>query len=244
MIHVNNLYALGINSTQKYEIKKHELDTIQYVQNNITDVDVLSRFGINDDYTFDTFKNFTYNVNNYNFRDNKDYTTENEPNEFWCFGCSFTYGVGVAQEYTWPSYINKITNKHVKNFGVGGCGPMTVLRLLSNWLELSMYTPRTVYILGYFPARLEITMSDFRYKCMSVHDIDYNIINDYEKVYDTTNKKIINLLQDNKIDYKIVDPIDIPGMYTNGIGRDYGATHQAHPGPAYHKIIAEYFIKT
>ena len=181
---------------------------------------VIPLFGINDDYTFNDFCNFTYNENFYGFRDNREYSINNDPNEVWCFGCSWTYGVGLPIEKTWPYMIQQMTEDSVKNFSTSAAGPFTTYRLLKSWLENSTYKPKTVYIFGHFLGRIETRVSndnvDRYYLLTSNADMPAVIRNNkelskrlIEKLayinYDDINAKTVELLNNHNVNYKIID---------------------------------------
>lgn len=127
-----------------------------YISDNADNSELLKYIGINDNYSLDEFLNFKYNYNNFGFRDDVDYEIDNSENEIWCFGCSWTMGLGIPMERAWPKLIEKETGFVVKNFGIGGAGAPTMLRLIENWLKFSKHKPRYILILGYFEHRLEI----------------------------------------------------------------------------------------
>ena len=53
-----------------------------------------------------------------------------------CFGCSFTYGVGLDKmEDAWPGQLAKITGRDVKNFGAGGSDIAQILSRCQHFLE-------------------------------------------------------------------------------------------------------------
>lgn len=116
----------------------------------------LSMFSIDEDYTLDEFLNFEYRYNNYGFRDDLDYSINNTENEIWCFGCSYTEGIGVPINRAWPSLIQKKTNLITRNFGIAGAGYDTILRLMDYWLTHSKYPPKYILVLGYFINRFEV----------------------------------------------------------------------------------------
>lgn len=134
----------------------HEMLFRDYVSDNADNSELLKYIGINDNYSLDEFLNFDYRYNNFGFRDDVDYTIDNSENEIWCFGCSWTAGVGIPKDKAWPTLIEKETGLTVKNFGVGGCGAPTIVRLIENWLKFSKYKPKHILILGYFEQRYEI----------------------------------------------------------------------------------------
>ena len=69
-----------------------------YIYDNADNSELLKYIGINDNYSLDEFLNFEYNYNNFGFRDDVDYEIDNSENEIWCFGCSWTAGIGIPGE--------------------------------------------------------------------------------------------------------------------------------------------------
>lgn len=119
----------------------------------------LSMFSIDEEYyPMKEFLEFDYKSNNYGFRDNIDYTADNSPDEIWCFGCSYTEGLGVPMHRTWPKIIEQKTGFRTKNFGVAAGGLPTISRLIYQWLEFSKYPPKQIFVLGYFTTRTEILL--------------------------------------------------------------------------------------
>jgi len=102
-------------------------------------------------------KKFDYYFNNYGFRSihEEDYHLDDD-NDIWCFGCSFTVGIGVSKEDMWPAIVQRETNRKVKNFGVGGTGPATTHRLLRSWYDAVHTKPKKILVLGFFPGRDEV----------------------------------------------------------------------------------------
>lgn len=239
MIHTDNLYSIGkIGFEYKSldnPLSDGEISTIEFVKENYSDEKVRKFWNIEKDYTLEKFINFGYIENNYGFRSHTDFSINNEPNEIWCFGCSCTYGEGVDVDYTWPSFIKNLTGKTVKNFGVSGAGPLTTIRLLTNWLKLSDYKPDTIYILGHFDGRLEIEISPFHYKTINSHSLNYDglskkqikrleyflLNSDYE--YEVANIRIDNIIKEHKIsNFSILDPRNTEDvmLYDGTVGRD------------------------
>jgi len=63
------------------------------------------------------------------FREYPNYKPENSCKLF-TFGCSFTFGVSIPDEHTWPYLLaNKLGKWNLKNYGVGGAGVDTIARL-------------------------------------------------------------------------------------------------------------------
>ena len=105
------LTSTGLNSARdiKY-IDDNEKMIVDHMRNDdsLSDSFSINQFG----YSLDRFLNFGYTRNSYGFRDYKDreYVLENSENEIWCFGCSFTQGIGVSRQNCWPGVIQTKTN--------------------------------------------------------------------------------------------------------------------------------------
>jgi hypothetical protein len=87
----------------------------------------------------------SYSYNQQGFRsDNFDLSPS-----YIALGCSFTEGVGLPIEQTWPFLLSKKLSKNIWNLGVGGTGLDTCFRLLDyyinelNILGVFLLTPDT-----------------------------------------------------------------------------------------------------
>lgn len=108
-----------------------------------------------DNYTIEEFCNWKYNYNNYDFRNSFDYTKNNTQNEIWCFGCSFTEGIGVPENRRWTNQLQNYTERKVINYGLSGTGINTAYRILLNWIKHVDYPPSDIINLGFFEGRAE-----------------------------------------------------------------------------------------
>ncbi len=88
-----------------------------------------------------------YHINNFSFRDNKDWVS-GEPADIVALGCSHTFGLGVPEEYSWPSIIKLKTNKTVANLGMTGASAEKIMDSFLFYLD-RVGTPK--YVLGCFP---------------------------------------------------------------------------------------------
>ena len=85
-----------------------------------------------------------YHLNSNSLRD-QEFPTEESING--AFGCSFTFGTGLHQEETWPSILSDKLGKKVWNFGLGGSGVLTQLRMFLYFVKkldfdnIFWYTP-------------------------------------------------------------------------------------------------------
>jgi len=71
----------------------------------------------------------TYSFNNNGFRLYSSYIPE-RTQSLYAFGCSYTFGVSLPEEHTWPYILaNKLGKWNVKNYGMGGGGISTIARV-------------------------------------------------------------------------------------------------------------------
>jgi hypothetical protein len=54
--------------------------------------------------------------------------------KFLCFGCSFTMGTGLQEEYTWPQQLSKILDLSVANLGHAGSSNDSALRFAVHYI--------------------------------------------------------------------------------------------------------------
>jgi hypothetical protein len=87
-----------------------------------------------------------YYLNSQNFRDKKEWVSE-DPAEIVALGCSLTYGLGIPQEYNWPSIVQSKTGNTVANLGI--CGASAELNLNSFLLYLDR-VGKPKYVLACF----------------------------------------------------------------------------------------------
>jgi len=108
-----------------------------------------------DDYTIEEFCNWTYKYNNYDFRSKHNYTDKNTKNEIWCFGCSYTEGIGVPESRRWTSILQNFTDQKIINYGLSGTGINTAYRIFLNWVKFVEHPPSHIIMLGFFEGRAE-----------------------------------------------------------------------------------------
>lgn len=81
-------------------------------------------------------RHFSYDINRYGFRcdEFEDIIDNYAPEDIIVFlGCSFTFGIGVAAQYTFAYRTAKHLNKAYVNLGVAGSGLDTAFRVYSGW---------------------------------------------------------------------------------------------------------------
>jgi hypothetical protein len=73
----------------------------------------------------------TYQYNSHGFRC-KEFN--NEPC-YLALGCSYTEGVGLPVEQTWPVLLSTATNKSILNLGIGSASFDTCVRILDHYID-------------------------------------------------------------------------------------------------------------
>jgi hypothetical protein len=73
----------------------------------------------------------TYTYNSRGFRDRE---FDNEPSGI-ALGCSFTKGVGIPAENTWPAQLSNLLKTNIWNLGVGGGSLDTAYNILEHYLD-------------------------------------------------------------------------------------------------------------
>jgi hypothetical protein len=77
---------------------------------------------------------------------------------FIALGCSFTCGIGLPLQQTWPDMIARATGLNAWNLGIGGCGLDTCFRLLYNYIDV--LNPKFVMLLTPESTRFELHCKD------------------------------------------------------------------------------------
>jgi hypothetical protein len=119
-----------------------------------------------------------YYVNNLLFRDKKDWV-DGTPADIVALGCSHTYGIGVPQEYTWPSIIESKTQKVVANLGMCGASAEKMLESFFLYLD-TVGIPK--YLFACFPDHL-------RYS--HVVEGNFFILNDNQLGNNLSSRKVV-----------------------------------------------------
>lgn len=104
----------------------------------------LTNAGWDDEYAIE------YKFNSSGFRDEE---FDQRPNCL-AIGCSFTEGVGLNKDQTWPTKLTNLIGMHVWNLGVGGAATDTCFRMTDHYIKI--LNPKTVFLLVPPPARVEL----------------------------------------------------------------------------------------
>jgi hypothetical protein len=178
----------------------------------------------------------TYEYNNHGFRTEP---FDNRPAGL-ALGCSFTEGVGVKLEQTWPAVLSKLCNFHIWNLGVGGVSLDTVFRLLDNYLPL--LNAKFVCILPPPASRFEYCDNDGLFIQVTPNSHHHH---DFDKVWLTQpHNAIINVRKNLLAIQQVCMVANIPLFFVNippGKYCDRLARDLRHPGPDAQYILAENF---
>lgn len=85
----------------------------------------------------------TYKINEQGFR-TPQFNTEGS---IVCFGCSYTYGVGLPEEDTWPSILRRHYKIPVCNLGIPGNGLDIIAFYALQWLAIDIQRPLAFCVL-------------------------------------------------------------------------------------------------
>jgi hypothetical protein len=108
--------------------------------------------------------NITYVYNSDGFRDQE---FDDRPCGI-AVGCSFTEGVGLPVEATWPKLLSDYTGTHVWNLGVGGASIDTVFRIVEYYVVA--LKPKFVCVLMPPPMRFEYKDHSSDFSIISVNN--------------------------------------------------------------------------
>lgn len=103
------------------------------------------------------FVDIEYRYNHHGFRDD-DF--DRQPCGL-ALGCSFTEGVGVRNEHSWPRRLEALVGHKVWNLGIGGVGIDTCMRAMQFWAPV--LRPRFIALLDPPIPRIEICRADGGY---------------------------------------------------------------------------------
>lgn len=101
-------------------------------------------------YGWDNEYAIEYVYNSHGFRDEE---FDERPN-YIAVGCSFTEGIGLRNNQSWPRKLSKLLGVHVWNLGIGGASADTCFRILEHYIDL--LKPQAVFLLLPPPMRLEL----------------------------------------------------------------------------------------
>lgn len=98
----------------------------------------------------------TYCYNSRGFRDNEWPVNDSElKNAIWCVGDSFTVGLGVPWEHTWPYRLSKITGKRTVNVSMDGASNQWISRSVQDIVKY--VNPQYLVVMWSYTHRREMS---------------------------------------------------------------------------------------
>ena len=88
---------------------------------------------------------FFYTINSNNYRAT-EFNKQDNSNATICLGDSFTFGIGVRDEDTWPYKLNELLGTVNWNLGSGGSSNKDILYTLHQFIS-NGYIPKNVYVM-------------------------------------------------------------------------------------------------
>jgi len=111
------------------------------------------------------YKCCNYDLNDYGYRASHDYSDILQyENKIICIGCSFTFGIGLEEEQTWPYKLSKIMNTSFLNLGFPGGSIRYALWQLYNVMDKIPY--KHIFLLNP-PLGRTLNLSDSEFTCES-----------------------------------------------------------------------------
>lgn len=192
----------------------------------------------------------TYKINSHGFR-----CAEFVPGEdcILALGCSFTVGIGLPIESTWPELVGKELGLRVYNLGWGGNAADTCFRLAEYWIP--QLKPKAVFMLTPPPARFELIRvpGTIRWdppvevympasESRSATEVDsflkhWFTMEENARLNQTKNKLAIkHICNELNIPCQVYDAFDYMAWSREDVGY---ARDRMHAGPLGHKMLAE-----
>jgi len=173
-----------------------------------------------------------YKFNDYGYRASFDYEPLLNSEKIVCIGCSFTEGVGLDEEETWPYLLSKKIGLPFLNLGKAGGSDGYVMWQIMNVLK-NIQT-KNIFVLSP-PSGRFFELSDTNFESRQAWDVE-TPTESYSNFYDL-NSFVLNALCHR---YKI------PHINSLELGTGYRwtkAKDNQHFGFDYQNIIAEEFYK-
>lgn len=134
----------------------------------------------------------TYDINRYGMRSSNIDILSHKVDSL-VFGCSFSYGIGVPLENTWPDLVNQYLGQDHKlvNLSIPGCSISKLSRVLYTTVQYSK--PTNVFILFPHLSRDEIIVKRENSKT-NLPGTDYTVIN-FIMNYLSDDKELLDYIQ-------------------------------------------------
>jgi hypothetical protein len=187
---------------------------------------------------YKSYKNINYSFDELGYRINIPYQRD----AILAIGDSFTLGLGVNVEDTWPAQLSKILNYPVLNFSLNGASNDWIARRSTELLNF--FNPKLIVVHYTFSHRRERPNpswhDDERTECEPIYTDEENLVN-WQKNFDKISTLSVPVIHSFITDWHEI-PIDYAALGKNIIPPEPIcdlARDGFHYGPATHQKIAE-----
>lgn len=172
-----------------------------------------------------------------------------------CFGCSFTVGVGVQEQETWPHQLSRMFGLDYYNAGVGGAGMDICYYNSILWKANNLPLPSLVVVAWPEDTRKSFAITDGEdilldvsnqrsemYSKLYVTDTAEQVINNiawyegFNSIWESLNIKVVN------VNFNMIPQIDflnIPSILFANMDGAGQARDRMHDGPVFLENIAK-----
>lgn len=181
-------------------------------------------------YNSDNISDIKYNFNDYGYRASFDYAPLIEYNKIICIGCSFTEGVGLEEDETWPYILSKKLNINYLNLGLAGGSDgyvvWQIMNVLNNLKNYDIYVLIPPHSRSFFLN--DESFNNISYSGMMTSKVSFYRLFDYQRFI------LLNICKQNNVKY----------IEWDKFGRNFTkAKDNQHFGVDYQLKIVNEFLK-
>lgn len=179
-----------------------------------------------------TNSDFLYQFNDYGYRASFDYEPILDSKKIICIGCSFTEGIGLLEEETWPYILSKKINSKYLNLGLAGGSDgyvvWQIMNVINNIQNFDLYVLIPPFGRSFF-------LSDTILNNVNSFGLtNGNPLYSFEKLFEYQRFILLNICKQYNVKY----------LEWNEFGKDFTkARDNQHFGNDYQLKIAEEFLK-
>lgn len=183
-------------------------------------------------YDTDNSNLIEYKFNDYGYRASFDYESILDSEKIVCIGCSFTEGVGLDENETWPYLLSQKIGLPYLNLGIAGGSQGYVMWQIKNVLD-TIQTDNIFVLSPPWGRFFDLTDNEFENTQSWDRETETN---SYSNFYDLNNFVLSAICKAYKIRH--IDCLE----YGRGESWDKAKDNQ-HFGPNYQQKIADEFYK-
>lgn len=190
----------------------NSLDDLKVYHQGLHAADIIKYYDDKAEYNFKTEtegKNFNAYHGTFSYRVLKDYGFRLDKipktTNIGAFGCSFTFGEGVAEDKIWHQVLGRLISKDVTNFGVSGTSISTICNIF-HIISKHVIMEKAIFL---FPGLDRIQLS--------LHDNSNNLTREIDILPSSTH--FGGVLNTNKIDdiYKVFVEEELVKIFKNNL---------------------------